>query len=102
MPRLRFWPLLFTALVAAFLWLPSLALFGAPLDRAVLTRPTWFAETLPRTLLEAVEAFDADASMETTFGPELKRAFVELKSSEWWDYHNEVSRWEIDRYLTFF
>jgi glutamine synthetase len=40
--------------------------------------------------------------METTFGPQLKRAYVELKSSEWWDYHNEVSPWEIDRYLTFF
>ena len=59
-------------------------------------------DTLPRTLLEAIEAFDADPSMEKTFGPELKRAYVELKSSEWWDYHNEVSPWEVDRYLTFF
>ena len=59
-------------------------------------------ETLPRTLLEAVEAFDADPLMEEVFGPELKKAFVELKSQEWWDYHNEISPWEIDRYLTFF
>jgi glutamine synthetase len=58
--------------------------------------------TLPRTLLEAVEAFDADPLMDEALGPELKKSFVELKSEEWWDYHNEISPWEIDRYLTFF
>jgi glutamine synthetase len=59
-------------------------------------------ETLPRTLLEAVEAFDADPLMERALGAELKRAYVELKTQEWWDYHNDVSPWEIERYLTFF
>ena len=59
-------------------------------------------KTLPRTLLEAVEAFDADPLMEQIFGGELKRSYVDLKSSEWWDYHNDVSPWELDRYLTFF
>jgi glutamine synthetase len=58
--------------------------------------------TLPRTLLEAVEAFDADPLMEEALGPDLKKSFVELKSEEWWDYHNEISPWEIARYLTFF
>jgi glutamine synthetase len=58
--------------------------------------------TLPRTLLEAVEALDADPFMEQVLGPELKRSFVELKTQEWWDYHNTVTSWEIDRYLTFF
>ena len=57
---------------------------------------------LPRTLLEAVEAFDADPLAEQVFGPELKQSYVELKSSEWWDYHNTVSDWEYDRYLEFF
>src|SRR5712691_1878076 len=36
--------------------------------------------TLPRTLLEAVEALDADAFMEEVLGAELKKAFVELKT----------------------
>jgi glutamine synthetase len=40
--------------------------------------------------------------MERAFGPELHRAYVELKTAEWWDFHDEVSAWEIDRYLTFF
>jgi glutamine synthetase len=58
--------------------------------------------TLPRTLLEAVEAFDADPLAERVLGPELKHAYVELKTAEWWDYHNTVSDWELERYLTFF
>jgi glutamine synthetase len=58
--------------------------------------------TLPRTLLEAVEAFDADPLMERVLGPELKKAYVDLKTEEWWDYHDEISPWEIQRYLTFF
>jgi len=59
-------------------------------------------KTLPRTLLEAIEAFDADSLMERVFGQELKAAYVDLKTREWWDYHNQISTWEIDRYLTFF
>jgi glutamine synthetase len=59
-------------------------------------------KTLPRTLLEAVEALDADEFSERVLGAELKKSFVELKTAEWWSYHNAVSPWEIDRYLTFF
>jgi glutamine synthetase len=57
---------------------------------------------LPRTLLEAVEALDRDPLAEQVLGAPLKRAFVDLKQREWWEYHNTVSAWEIDRYLTFF
>jgi glutamine synthetase len=59
-------------------------------------------KTLPRTLLEAVEALDADPLMEEVLGPDLRRSYVELKTAEWWDYHDEISPWEIERYLTFF
>lgn len=59
-------------------------------------------DVLPRTLLEAVEAFDADPLSEKVMGRDLKASFVDLKSREWWSYHNTVSEWEIDRYLTFF
>jgi glutamine synthetase len=57
---------------------------------------------LPRTLLEAVEAFDRDPLSEQVLGPDLTQSYVELKSEEWWDYHNTVSEWEYDRYLEFF
>jgi glutamine synthetase len=63
-------------------------------------RATLGAGSLPRTLLEAIEAFAADPFTERVFGRDLKRAFVELKTAEWWDYHHTISPWEIDRYLT--
>jgi glutamine synthetase len=80
---------------------------GEPIDRNMylLSQSELNAlgvKTLPRTLLEAVEAFSADPLMEHAFGTELRDAYVELKTQEWWEYHNEVSPWEIDRYLTFF
>ena len=60
-------------------------------------------KTLPRTLLEAVEALAADREFaDRVLGKELADAYIELKTAEWWDYHNEVSPWETDRYLTFF
>lgn len=57
---------------------------------------------LPRTLGEAVTAFREDPLAEEVFGPEMFRAFAELKQAEWDEYHAHVSDWEIDRYLTFF
>ena len=57
---------------------------------------------LPRTLLEAIEAFAADPLSREVMGKELFDAYVELKTGEWWDYHNDVSQWEIDQYLTKF
>jgi glutamine synthetase len=58
---------------------------------------------LPRTLQEAVAAFEADGEfMHRALGPDLALSFAELKNSEWWSYHGEVSAWELDHYLTFF
>jgi glutamine synthetase len=59
-------------------------------------------KVLPRTLLEAVEAFRADPLAERVFGSELATSYAEIKESEWWDYHNTVSEWEYDRYLEFY
>ncbi len=55
--------------------------------------------TLPRTLLEAVEAFAADDIGKRVFGQELYDTFIDLKTKEWWAYHNTVSNWEIEQYL---
>ena len=59
-------------------------------------------QTLPRTLLEAIEAFGRDQLGEKVMGPELAASYRELKTAEWWDFHNEVSTWELDAYLTKF
>jgi len=55
---------------------------------------------LPRTLLEAIDAFAADTLSEQVMGADLRQAYMDLKYGEWWDYHNHVSDWEIDTYLT--
>jgi glutamine synthetase len=57
---------------------------------------------LPRTLGEAVDAFEDDPLSKQVFGPAMFNAFVEYKRSEWEEYHNYVSDWEINRYLKFF
>jgi glutamine synthetase len=56
---------------------------------------------LPRTLLEAVEAFEADPLADQVFGP-LKKVFVEVKHREWEEYHNLVTDWERRKYLRLF
>jgi glutamine synthetase len=59
-------------------------------------------KVLPRTLLEATEAFDADDLGREVMGEDLARSWVQLKQREWWDFHNTVSTWELDHYLTKF
>jgi glutamine synthetase len=59
---------------------------------------TW----LPRTLLEATEALDADPLAAAVLGPAMHKAFVEEKTAEWDSYHATVSAWERQRYLRFF
>jgi glutamine synthetase len=58
--------------------------------------------TLPRTLQEAIDAFEADPLSREVFGPELHRAYAEFKRAEWDAYHNAISEWEWRRYLTLF
>jgi glutamine synthetase len=57
---------------------------------------------IPQSLAEAVTAFEADPIVQRALGPELAEEFVKVKRQEWVRYHNTVSRWEIDRYLTLF
>jgi glutamine synthetase len=59
-------------------------------------------EVLPRTLLEAVEAFAADPLSRDVFGDLMFQAFVDFKRREWAEYHNHVSDWELKRYLQMF
>lgn len=72
---------------------------GAP-GRTEVVRPE-----LPPTLLHAVEALAADpvmaAALDAT-GPGVCDYFTELKRQEFFDWHNTVGSWEIDRYLTAF
>jgi glutamine synthetase len=55
-------------------------------------------EPLPKTLGEAVDAFEADPFTERVLGSTLKQEFITYKRAEWEEYHQSISQWEIDRY----
>lgn len=57
-------------------------------------------EQLPQTLLESINAFEKDDLGRRVMGDALFKSYVDLKTAEWWDYHNSISQWEIDNYLT--
>jgi glutamine synthetase len=60
---------------------------------------------LPLTLLHAVDAFEADSVVAGALdgvGEGVATYFAQLKRNEFFDWHNTVSAWEIDRYLTAF
>ncbi|QDV34666.1 type III glutamate--ammonia ligase [Tautonia plasticadhaerens] len=54
---------------------------------------------LPQSLDEALDAFEADPVVREALGP-IADEFLRLKRDEWRDYHAQVDRWEIRRYLT--
>jgi len=59
---------------------------------------TW----LPRTLSEAVDAFENDPLGRAVFGDLMFDTWIEFKRAEWLSYLNHVSDWERARYLKFF
>ncbi|MDC0935156.1 type III glutamate--ammonia ligase [Pirellulales bacterium] len=56
---------------------------------------------LPQSLLEAVEELQRDEVIQKALGP-IAEEFIDLKLKEWKTYDGQVTRWEIDEYLTFF
>jgi glutamine synthetase len=57
---------------------------------------------LPKTLEEAVDAFEADPLTEKVFGKKMRNAWIDFKRDEWLSYLNHVSDWERSRYLKFY
>jgi glutamine synthetase len=66
---------------------------GSPSDQAV---------RLPRTLLEAIDAFAEDPLTHEVFPAEFVAAYTDMKLREWEEYHAQVGEWERRRYLTLF
>ncbi len=59
-------------------------------------------QLLPRTLIDAVQAFAQDPFVEQALGTELRDEFVRYKVQEWEAYHQSVSAWEVERYSHLF
>ena len=59
-------------------------------------------QPLPKTLAEAVDAFEEDPFTERVLGSALKREFITYKRAEWEEYHQTISQWEIEKYARLF
>jgi glutamine synthetase len=57
---------------------------------------------LPRTLLEAIDAFADDPLVHDVFPAQFVSAYVDMKRAEWDDYHRQVGVWERQKYLLAF
>lgn len=56
-------------------------------------------DVLPRTLIDAIEAFDADPLTRQVFHEAFVTDYVEMKRNEWQRSHGQVSDAERDTYL---
>lgn len=57
-------------------------------------------DPLPTDLSRAVDAFEASYLMRDILGDYVHDYLVSTKRAEWEEYRSQVSRWEIDRYLS--
>ena len=57
-------------------------------------------EQLPETLGEAIELTSESELMLRTLGEHMFNRYVEIKRQEWEEYRVQVTRWELDRYLS--
>lgn len=75
---------------------------GEPVDAALTDLRSAVGQNsvrLPRTLLEAVEAFSADPLVHEVFPNGFVKEYVDEKMEEWDGFHAHVTQWERDRYL---
>lgn len=57
------------------------------------------AQTLPRTLAEALDVLETDTVLRDALGEEALAEFIAVKRLEWGAYMETVSAWEVETYL---
>jgi len=57
---------------------------------------------LPRTLLEALDAFEADPLVAEVFPRQFIEEYVAMKRGEWDEFHGHVTEWERTKYFDMF
>lgn len=58
--------------------------------------------TLPASLEEALEELENDQMIREALGPHVCERFISAKRLEWDDYRQEVTAWELHKYLNIF
>ena len=56
-------------------------------------------DELPANLNDALDELERSALMRETLGDHIFEHFLEAKRREWFEYLQQVSQWEITRYL---
>ncbi len=56
-------------------------------------------ESIPATLIDALDELERDALMIQTLGEHVSGNYIRAKRAEWKQYISRVSEWEIERYL---
>lgn len=56
-------------------------------------------DSLPATLKEAIEAFEADEFVQSVLGEHVSKCYIEAKKQEWDNYRTQVTEWELNEYL---
>ena len=56
-------------------------------------------DELPGNLSDALDALEKDEVIQDALGRHIYEHFIEAKRNEWLEYIQQVSAWEIERYL---
>jgi len=56
--------------------------------------------SLPSTLGEAINEFEGSGLMRKALGDHIFDRYVTLKKAEWEEYRIQISKWEMDKYLS--
>jgi len=73
---------------------------GKRLDENMFVRGSKFpVQTLPISLLEALQCLEQDALLMSTLGEQGAKTFLDFKYQEWNIYNAEVTDWERSQYI---
>ncbi len=56
-------------------------------------------DILPRTLVEAIREFKKDKFLQEVYGEQLSDILIQMKEEEWNEYCEQVTTWEVEKYL---
>lgn len=56
-------------------------------------------DSLPGTLMEAIEAMEQDQFVQDVLGEHISEKYIAAKKAEWNKYRCQISDWEINQYL---
>ena len=65
-----------------------------------LEEQTFYSDKImPKTLEDAIKAFEKDQFLQDVLGKHIVNNYLEMKKEEWNRYCEEVTRWEVNKYL---